>query len=102
MKSIRPLRDRVVIREPKFVERSIGSIILPDAAMDDAPQEVIVESVGEGRKENGRRIPVDACKKGDTVLVGKHVGVKIEVDGVAFRIISENDVLGVVKKGEKK
>jgi len=75
--------------------KTSGGIIIPDTAKEK-PQEGKVVAVGEGRREDGKLIPVDV-KQGDRVLFGKYAGTEIKIDGVDHLILREDDVLGVVE-----
>jgi chaperonin GroES len=56
-----------------------------------------VIAVGQGRREDGKVIPVDV-KAGDTVLYGKYAGTEIKIDGEDHLILREDDVLGIVER----
>jgi chaperonin GroES len=53
-------------------------------------------AVGTGRVlDNGRRVPLEV-KKGAKILIGKYAGSEIELDGVDYLVLREDDVLGIV------
>ena len=54
---VRPLNDRIIVRGIEGDEKSSGGIIIPDTA-EEKPQEGRVVAVGEGRREDGKRIPI--------------------------------------------
>ena len=39
-------------------------------------------------------------KKGDVILFGKYSGNEIKIDDTEYLIIREEDVLGIIEKGE--
>ncbi len=94
---LKPLDDRVVIRQSEAEEKSSGGIILPDAAREK-PQMGKVVAVGPGKlQEDGRRSEM-SVKKGDEVLYAKYIGNDVEIDGQKYVILSESDILGIVEK----
>jgi chaperonin GroES len=92
---IRPLHDRIIVKGIQEEAKSAGGIIIPDTAKEK-PQRGKVIAVGEGRREDGKLIPLDV-KKGDNVLYGKYAGTEIKIDGEEHLILREDDVLGVIE-----
>ena len=87
---IRPLADRVVL-EPKEAETKTASgLFIPDTAKEK-PQEGKVIAVGPGKKDEPMEV-----KAGDVVLYGKYAGTEINVDGKAYMIMRQSDVLAVL------
>lgn len=94
---LKPLDDRVVIRQSQAEEKSSGGIILPDTAKEK-PQMGKVVALGPGKlQEDGRRSEM-SVKKGDEVLYAKYIGNDVEIDGQKYVILSESDILGIVEK----
>jgi chaperonin GroES len=92
-----PLDDRVVIKQSEAEEKSAGGIILPDAAKEK-PQRGKVVAVGPGKmNDDGKRSKV-SVKKNDEVIYAKYLGNDVEIDGVKYVIVRENDILGVIEK----
>lgn len=93
--AIRPLDDRVLLQVMDAEETTAGGIVLPDSAREK-PHRGKVKAVGEGKRlDDGRRVQPDV-KKGDVVLFGKYAGTDVEVDGVEYKIVRENEILGKV------
>jgi chaperonin GroES len=77
----RPLHDRIVIKRVEADEKTVGGIIIPDAAKEK-PQQGEVVAVGPGgRDERGQLVPLDV-KVGDVVLFGKWSGTEVKIDGL--------------------
>ncbi|HXW52205.1 MAG TPA: co-chaperone GroES [Candidatus Acidoferrales bacterium] len=94
---LKPLGDRVVIEAVEQAQQSAGGVILPDTAKEK-PQEGIVIAVGPGRRtDKGDVIAMD-LKVGDKVIYSKYSGSEIKLDGTEYLIISEKDVLAIVKR----
>jgi chaperonin GroES len=95
-KTIRPLRDRILLSREEEKEQIRGGIIIPDTAKEK-PQRATVVAVGDGKVlDNGTRLQLNV-KVGDTVLFGKYSGTEIKVDGKEFIIMKEEEVLGIVE-----
>ena len=69
--SIKPLADRVLIKEVKEDTKTLSGIILPDSlGGDEEMRRGKVMAVGPGRTVKGEIFPV-SVKKGDEVLFKK-------------------------------
>jgi chaperonin GroES len=94
---LKPLDDRVVIKQLEAEEKTSGGIYLPDAAKEK-PQIGKIVAVGPGKiLDSGKRGKM-SVKKGDEVVYGKYMGNEIEIDNQKYVILRESDLLGVVEK----
>jgi chaperonin GroES len=94
---LRPLDDRVVIKQSDAEEKTIGGIILPDTAKEK-PQIGKIIAIGQGKLlENGKRGKM-SVKKNDEVIYGKYMGSEIEIDREKYVILRENDILGIIER----
>jgi len=94
--NIQPLGDRVVVKIIEQMEKTKSGLYVPDTAKDK-PQEAEVLAAGPGaRNEKGERIPMDV-KAGDRIVFSKYGGTEIKLDGETVMILSERDILGIVK-----
>jgi len=95
--SIKPLEDRIVIRQLEAETTTASGLVLPDTAKEK-PQEGEVLAVGPGRvDDHGNRIPVDVAE-GDVVIYSKYGGTEVKYGGEEFIILSSRDILAVVEK----
>jgi chaperonin GroES len=93
---LKPLADRVIVRQSDAEEKTASGILLPDSAKEK-PTKGKVISVGPGKfDEHGKRMEL-GIRVGDTVYYGKYSGTEVEVDGTKFVILRESDVLGVLE-----
>ena len=93
---LRPLGDRVVIMPTPREEMTKSGIVLPDTAKEK-PQEGKILAAGPGRlTDEGKREPMDV-KEGDVVLYAKYAGTEFKVDGEELLIVSQKDILAIVK-----
>lgn len=95
--SIKPLEDRIVIRQVEAEQTTASGLVIPDTAKEK-PQEGEVIAVGPGRvDDSGNRIPVDV-KVGDVVIYSRYGGTEVKYEGQEFQILSSRDVLAVVER----
>jgi len=93
---LRPLQDRVIVRQTEAEEKTKSGIFLPDTAKEK-PTKGKVVSVGPGRLDDKGKAMEIPVRVGDTVWYGKYSGTEIEVDGQKFVILRETDLLGVLE-----
>ena len=95
--AVKPLDDRVLIKQGEAEERTAGGIVLPDTAKEK-PQRGKVMAVGIGKLlDSGKRGEM-SLKKGDEVFYAKYSGAEIKIDGDEYVILKETDVLAVIEK----
>ncbi len=93
--TIKPLADRVVIKNIEAEETTKGGIILTSAAKEK-PQVAEVIAVGPGGNVDGKDITM-FVSKGDHVIYSKYAGTEVKVDGEEYIIVRQNDILAVVE-----
>ena len=95
--NIQPLEDRLVVEAIDESTTTNSGIVLPDTAGKEKPQKGKVVAVGEGKiSPEGKKIPM-SVKVGDTVIFRKYGPDEIKLEGKDVLILSENDVLAIVK-----
>ena len=95
--SIKPLEDRVVVRQLEAEQTTASGLVIPDTAKEK-PQEGEVLAVGPGRvDDNGQRIPLDVAV-GDTVIYSKYGGTEVKYSGEEYLILSARDILAKVER----
>jgi chaperonin GroES len=93
--NVKPLSDRIIIRQLEAETKTAGGIIIPDNAKEK-PQKGEVVAVGPGKiADNGQKVAM-TLKKGDKVLYGKYSGSEVTVDGEEYLIVREGDVLAIL------
>lgn len=94
--SFKPLGNKVLVKRLEAKETTSGGLIIPETSKEK-PSEGEVLASGEGaRKDSGELIPM-AVSVGDRVLFGKWSGTEITLEGENLLIISETDILGILK-----
>ena len=95
--AVKPLEDRVLIKQSEAEEVTAGGIVLPETAKEK-PQRGTVEAVGPGKLlDSGKRGEM-GLKTGDQVFYGKYAGTEVEINGKKFVICRETDVLAVLQR----
>ncbi len=93
--TLKPLLDRVVLKQIAAEETTKGGIILTSAAQEK-PQIYEVIEVGPGGVVDGNDIKM-MIKKGDKVITGKYTGTNVKIDGEELIIVRQEDILAIVE-----
>jgi chaperonin GroES len=95
--AVKPLDDRVLIKQCEAEQKTAGGIVLPDTAKEK-PQRGKVVATGPGKLlDSGERGKM-SLKKGDEVFYAKYSGTEIKIEGEEYVILKETDVLAVIEK----
>ena len=92
---LKPLFDKVVLKQVEAVETTKAGILLPGSAQEK-PQMFEVVAAGPGGRVGDEDV-VMMLKVGDKVITGKYSGTEIKLDGVEYTIVSQSDVLAVIE-----
>lgn len=96
MSTLEPLGANVLVRRFAAEDTSKGGIVLPDSAKN-RPFEGEVLALGTGAKlEDGSRVKFEVAV-GDKVLFSSYAGTEVKIDGEDRLLISEQDILAVVR-----
>jgi len=93
--TLKPLADRVIIKQVEAEETTKAGIILTSAAQEK-PQVYQVIEVGPGGVVDGNEV-VMVVKKGDRIITGKYSGTEVKVDGEELTIVRQSDILAIVE-----
>ena len=93
--TIKPLGDRVVIKNVEAEETTKSGIILT-AAAKEKPQMAEVLAVGPGGNVDGKEITMHVSA-GQRVIYSKYAGTEVKVDGQELIIVRQSDILAVVE-----
>lgn len=86
--NLKPLGDRVVIKQVEAEEKTKSGIVIPTTAKEQ-PQIAEVLAIGEEVTEE--------LKVGDKVIFSKYGGTEVKIDGEELTILKLEDILAVVK-----
>ena len=94
-KTLRPLRDRIIVKRVEEERTTPGGIVIPDSATEK-PIRGEVLAVGNGKiLENGEQLALEV-KVGDKVLFGKYSGTEVKVDDEELLVMREDDIMAVI------
>ena len=93
--TIKPLGDRVVIKNVEAEETTKSGIILT-AAAKEKPQMAEVLAVGPGGMVEGKEVKMQVSV-GQKVIYSKYAGTEVKLDGQEVIIVRQNDILAVVE-----
>ncbi|MCI7741171.1 MAG: co-chaperone GroES [Clostridiales bacterium] len=92
---LRPLADRVVLKQNEAEERTSSGIFLA-ASAQEKPEIYQVVEVGPGGIVDGNEVEM-IVKAGQSVLVGKYSGSKVKLEDVEYTIVRQSDILAVIE-----
>ena len=99
--NIRPLHDRIVVQRIEEQETARNGIVIPDSAKEK-PQQGKVMAIGKGKRLSHGQIATLDVNVGARILSGKYSGNEIQLNGVEYIIMREDDVLGVLDVSAQK
>ena len=92
---LKPLADRVVLRQNAAEERTSSGIFLTASAQEQPEVSEVVE-VGPGGMVDGNEVKM-IDKPGENVLVGKYSGSRVKIEDVEYTIVRQSDILAVIE-----
>lgn len=93
--TVKPLGDRVVIKNVETEETTKSGILLTGSAKEK-PQMAEVLAVGPGGMVDGKEVTMNV-KVGDKVIYSKYAGTEVKIDGEQLIIVRQNDILATVE-----
>lgn len=87
--TLEPIFDQLLVRVPDEKKELEGGIVLPDTHSADRPQQGTV--IGKGGDTS-------VVNLGDEVVFRKYSPDVVELNGEKFWLLSEKDVIAIVKK----
>lgn len=97
MVKLQPLGGNIVVQPLTDDSVTSSGVIIPSTASKEKPQKGTVISLGTGRVlDNGEKVEF-TVKVGDVVLFKKYSPDEIKMDDDTYLIMSEEDVLAVIK-----
>ena len=92
---LKPLADRVVLKQNEAEERTSSGIYLTSSAQEK-PEVYEVVEVGPGGMVDGNEVTM-IIKPGEKVLVGKYSGSKVKLEDQEYTIVRQSDILAVIE-----
>ncbi len=91
---LKPLGDKVVLRQMLAEETTKSGIVLPGQAKEK-PQQAEVIAVGPGGIVDGKEVVMQVAV-GDKVIYSKYAGTEVKLEDEEFIIVRQNDIVAVV------
>ena len=88
---IRPLADRVLVKQAAAETKTAGGLIIPDTAQEKT-QQATVEAVGPGTEKEKITVSV-----GDKILYDKYSGTAVKMNGEDYLILKNSDIIAVIE-----
>lgn len=92
---LKPLGDRVILKQQEAEEKTQSGIILPDSAKEK-PQTAVVVAVGTGTESDGKKVEMQV-KPGDKVIYSQYSGTNVKLEEEEFIIVSQKDIAAIVE-----
>ena len=86
---IKPLGDRVLVKNEESEEKTAGGIFIPQTAQEKTQTGIVVE-VGDDKE-------VIKVKKGYRIMFDKYAGTTVTIEGVDHLIMKMDDILVVIE-----
>ena len=93
--NVKPLFDRVVIKNVETEEVTKGGIVLPGSAKEK-PQMAEVLAVGPGGLVDGKDVKMHV-QVGQKVIYSKYAGTEVKLDDQELILVRQSDILAVVE-----
>ncbi len=88
---IKPMGERVLIRQHKKEEKTMGGIYIPESAKEERKEG---EVVAVGQYKDGKDLPL---MRGDKVIYGGYSSEEIEIDGEKHLFVDFKDILAKIE-----
>ena len=92
---LKPLCDKVVLKQIKQEEKTASGIVLPGGEKEKPMQGEVI-AVGPGGIVDGNEVKMEV-KVGQNVIYSKYSGTEVELDKEKYIIIKHSDILAVVE-----
>ena len=93
--NVKPLGDRVVIKNVEVEETTKSGILLTGTAKEK-PLMAEVLAVGPGGLVDGKEVKM-VVSVGDKVIYSKYAGTEVKIDGEELIIVRQSDILAIVE-----
>ena len=86
---IKPLGDRVLVKNEETEEKTAGGIYIPQTAQEKTQTGIVVE-VGDDKD-------VIKVKKKDKIMFDKYAGTQVTVEGEDYLLMKMDDILAIIE-----
>ncbi len=92
---LKPLGDKVVLRQILAEETTKSGIVLPGQAKEK-PQQAEVIAVGPGGVIDGKEITMNVSA-GDRVIYTKYSGTEVKLEDETYIIVKQSDIIATIE-----
>ena len=93
--NLKPLGDRVVLKQLVAEETTKSGIVLP-GQNKEKPQQAEVVAVGPGGVVDGKEVKMEV-KTGNQVIYSKYAGTEVKLEDETYIIVKQSDILAIVE-----
>ena len=93
--NIKPIGDRILLKQLDAEEKTKSGIILNSTAKEKPPVFEILK-VGDGKLSDGTEVTM-IIKVGDKVIANKYSGLTVKIDEDDLTIIKQGDIQAIVQ-----
>jgi len=93
--TLKPIADRVVLKQLEAEETTKGGIILTTKSQEK-PQEAEVVAVGPGGMVDGKEVKMEV-NVGDKVIYSKYAGTEVKLGDDEYIVVKHHDILAIVQ-----
>ena len=92
-----PLGDRVLVKRSENINKTQSGLYIPETAQEKSMEGVVV-AVGPGSHVKAGHRKQMHLAVGDRVVFGKWAGTEVKLDGEEYILLTEENVIGVLRK----
>jgi chaperonin GroES len=90
-----PMADRLLVRRAEAETKTASGFFIPEVMVEKANRGTVL-AIGPGRSlKDGRVIPVEDVKVGDTVMFEGN-GINVKVNGEPLVVLKEQEIIAIV------
>ncbi len=93
---LQPIGERIVVQREESEATTAGGIVLPDSAQEKPARGTVV-AIGSGKLLDDGSRGESQLTAGDQVLFSSYAGENVEIEGVEYLLMREDDVLAIVE-----
>ncbi|MCR4656016.1 MAG: co-chaperone GroES [Lachnospiraceae bacterium] len=93
--TLKPLGDRVVLKQLEAEETTKSGIVLPGNSKEK-PQQAEIIAVGPGTVVDGKEVKMEVSV-GQKVIYSKYAGTDVKLEDEEYIIVKQSDILAVVE-----
>ncbi|MBN2015425.1 co-chaperone GroES [Candidatus Dojkabacteria bacterium] len=94
---VQPLGGNILVEPVSEETKTASGIVLPDTVDKEKPQKGKIIATGTGKvTDDGKKVPFNV-KVGDIIIFKKYSPDELEIDDKEYLIMSEEDILAVIK-----